>query len=152
MKKPVSVKRLIKHVSQSHKTTSKDINVTKNNIGYTPVGAGKLTVVYLANKHSRVHALLKQDGGVPHIVAGHQGVGVVHAGRVHGEPADGSYRHAVLPNQPQLHHPLIYVVFVSAIHRAHAGVLSTQTLQLRAFGFRKNNTLTFSQQQTNFRA
>lgn len=117
MKNPVSVKRLIKHVSQRHKTTSKDINVTKNNIGYTPVGAGKLTVVYLANKHSRVHALLKQDGGVPHIVAGHQGVGVVHAGRVHGEPADGSYRHAVLPHQPQLHHPLIYVVFVSAIHR-----------------------------------
>lgn len=69
---------------------------------------------HLADKLARVHSLLKQDGGIPHVVAGHQGVSVVHASRVHGEPVDGSQGCPVIPLQPQLHHRFVYVIFVSA--------------------------------------
>jgi hypothetical protein len=84
---------------------------------------------YLADKHSGVHALLEQDGGVPHIVTGHQRVGVVHTGRVHCEPVDRSYRHTVFPHQLQLYHPFVDVIFVPATqgmarHRPHKSVQS----------------------------
>ena len=48
-----------------------------------------------------VDVLLQHERGIALVFSGHQQVGVVHGGAVHGEPVNGTHKRLVIPHQLQ---------------------------------------------------
>lgn len=72
-------------------------------------GAHKFT---LAGHLIGIVLLLQQQRSVTHIVAGHQLIGVVHRGGVHGIPVEGAQQIVLLVHKAQLRQRLVHIVLI----------------------------------------
>lgn len=91
--------------------------VKRRHISFSP--AEMLRSPHLADRGAVIHHFLKQDRGVTHVVTGDQAIGVVHAGRMHGEPIYDAQRLIVGTDELYLRQCLVYVMLVPGNDRQH---------------------------------